>query len=64
MRYFKLNVNFKKIIQIIENKKQELESQLRVAKDITSSISIFFSFIKQSQKLSNSSLFTDEIEFI
>jgi hypothetical protein len=35
-----------------------------VTKDITSLNSIFFNFIKWSQKLLNSSLFTDETEFI
>jgi hypothetical protein len=35
-----------------------------MTRNVTSSISIFFNFIKQFQKLLNSSLFTDEIEFI
>jgi hypothetical protein len=61
---FKIQRWSEKIIQKIKDKKQKLKSQLQVVRNIMLSISIFFNFIKQSQKLLNSSLFTDEIEFI
>jgi len=48
----------------IQNKLNESQSQLQVTRNVTFSISIFFNFIKRSQKLLNLSLFTDEIELI
>ncbi len=50
--------------QMLQNRLTEAQHQLRVTKEITSSTSILFTFSKQSQKLSNSSLFTDEKESI
>ena len=50
--------------QTLQNKLTEAQHYLRVTRDVTSSISILFTFSKQSQKLSNSSLFTDEKESI
>ncbi len=50
--------------QTLQNKLTEAQHHLRVTRDITSSISILFTFSKRSQKLSNSSLFTDEKESI
>ena len=50
--------------QTLQNKLTEAQHHLRVTRDVTSSISILFTFSKQSQKLSNSSLFTDEKESI
>ncbi len=46
------------------NKLIEAQHHLQVTRDVTSSISILFTFSKRSQKLSNSSLFTDEKESI
>ncbi len=48
--------------QTLQNKLIEAQHHLRV--NVTSSISILFTFSKQSQKLLNSSLFTDEKESI
>ncbi len=42
----------------------EAQHHLQVTRNVTSSISILFTFSKRSQKLSNSSLFTDEKESI
>ncbi len=42
----------------------ELQHQLQSFKEVTSFSFILFNFFKQSQKLLNSSLFTDEKEFI
>jgi len=42
----------------------KLQHQLQSFKEVTSSSSILFNFFKQFQKLSNSSLFTDEKESI
>jgi len=50
--------------QTLQNKLTEAQHHLQVTKDVTSSISILFIFSKRSQKLSNSSLFTDEKESI
>ncbi len=50
--------------QTLQNKLTEAQHHLRVTKDFTSLISILFTFSKRSQKLSNSSLFTDEKESI
>ncbi len=50
--------------QTLQNKLTEAQHHLRVTRDVTSSISILFTFSKQSQKLSNLSLFTDEKESI
>ncbi len=50
--------------QTLQNKLTEAQHHLRMTRDVTSSISILFTFSKQSQKLSNSSLFTDEKESI
>jgi len=50
--------------QMLQNKLTEAQHQLQVTRKITSLTSTLFSFSKQSQKLSNSSLFTDEKEFI
>ncbi len=50
--------------QTLQNKLTEAQHHLRVTRDVTSSISILFMFSKRSQKLSNSSLFTDEKESI
>jgi len=50
--------------QILQNKLTEAQHHLQVTRDVTSSISILFTFSKWSQKLSNSSLFTDEKESI
>ncbi len=50
--------------QTLQNKLTEAQHHLQVTKDVTSSISILFIFNKQSQKLLNSSLFTDEKESI
>jgi hypothetical protein len=50
--------------QTLQNKLIEAQHHLQVTRDVTSSISILFTFSKRSQKLSNSSLFTDEKESI
>ena len=50
--------------QTLWNKLTEAQHQLRSIKKVTSFSFILFSFFKQSQKLLNSSLFTDEKEFI
>ncbi len=50
--------------QTLQNKLTEAQHHLRVTRDVTSLISILFTFSKRSQKLLNSSLFTDEKEFI
>ncbi len=50
--------------QPLQNKLTEAQHQLRVTKDVTSLTSTLFTFSKRSQKLSNSSLFTDEKESI
>ncbi len=50
--------------QTLQNKLTEAQHHLQVTKDVTSLISILFTFSKRSQKLSNSSLFTDEKESI
>ncbi len=50
--------------QTLQNKLIEAQHHLQVTKDVTSSISILFTFSKRSQKLSNSSLFTNEKESI
>ncbi len=52
------------LIQTLQNKLTEAQHHLRVTRDVTLSISILFTFSKRSQKLSNSSLFTDEKESI
>ncbi len=48
--------------QTFRNQVTELQHQLRSFKEVTSFSSILFNFFKRSQKLSNSSLFTDEKE--
>jgi len=50
--------------QTFQNQVTELQHQLQSFKEVTSFSSTLFNFFKQSQKLSNSSLFTDEKEFI
>jgi len=50
--------------QTLQNKLTEAQHQLQVTRDITLSTSTLFTFNKRSQKLSNSSLFIDEKEFI
>ena len=50
--------------QTLQNKLIEAQHQLRVTRDVTSSTFILFTFSKWFQKLSNSSLFTDEKESI
>ncbi len=50
--------------QTFQNQVTELQHQLRSFKEVTSFSFILFNFFKRSQKLSNSSLFTDEKEFI
>jgi len=50
--------------QTLWDKLTEAQHQLRSIKKVTSFSFILFSFFKQSQKLLNSSLFTDEKEFI
>ncbi len=50
--------------QTLQNKLTEAQHHLQVTRNVTSSISILFTFSKRSQKLSNSSLFTDEKESI
>ncbi len=50
--------------QTFWNQVTELQHQLRSSKEVTSFSSILFNFFKRSQKLSNSSLFTDEKESI
>ncbi len=48
--------------QTFRNQVTELQHQLRSFKEVTSFSSTLFNFFKRSQKLSNSSLFTDEKE--
>ncbi len=50
--------------QTLQNKLTKAQHQLQVTKDVTSLTSTLFTFSKQSQKLSNSSLFTNETELI
>ncbi len=50
--------------QTFWNQVTELQHQLQSSKKVTFSSSILFNFFKRFQKLSNSSLFTDEKEFI
>ncbi len=50
--------------QMFWNQVTKLQHQLQSFKEVTSSSFILFNFFKQSQKLSNSFLFTDEKEFI
>ncbi len=50
--------------QTLQNKLTEAQHHLWVTRNVTSLIFILFTFSKQSQKLSNSSLFTDEKESI
>ncbi len=50
--------------QTLQNKLTEEQHHLRVTRDVTSSISILFTFRKWFQKLLNSSLFTDKKESI
>ncbi len=50
--------------QTFQNQVTELQHQLQSFKEVTFFFSTLFNFFKQSQKLSNSSLFTDEKEFI
>ncbi len=50
--------------QTLQNKLTEAQHYLQVTRNVTSLISILFTFSKWSQKLSNSSLFTDENESI
>jgi len=49
--------------QTFWNQVIELQHQLQSFKEVTSFSSTLFNFFKRSQKLSNSSLFTDEKEF-
>ncbi len=53
-----LNLNFKKL----QDQIMKLQHQLRLTKEDTSTSFIMFNSFKRSQKLSNSSLFTDETE--
>jgi len=50
--------------QTFQNQVTELQHQLQSFKEVTSFFSTLFNFFKRSQKLSNSSLFTDEKESI
>ncbi len=50
--------------QTFWNQVTELQHQLQLFKEVTSFSSTLFNFFKRSQKLLNSSLFTDEKEFI
>jgi len=50
--------------QTFQNKLTEAQHQLQVTRNVTSLTSILFTFSKQSQKLLNSSLFTNETELI
>ncbi len=50
--------------QTFWNQVTELQHQLQLFKEVTSFSFTLFNFFKQSQKVSNSSLFTDEKEFI
>ena len=50
--------------QMLQNKLTEAQHQLQVTRNVTSSTSILFTFSKRSQRLLNSSLFTNETEFI
>ncbi len=49
---------------MFQNQVTELQHQLQSFKEVTSFSFTLFNFFKWSQKLSNSSLFTDEKEFI
>ncbi len=49
---------------MFQNQVTELQHQLQSFKKVTSFSFTLFNFFKWSQKLSNSSLFTDEKEFI
>ncbi len=55
-----LNLNLKKL----QDQLMKLQHQLRLTKEDTSTSFIMFNSFKRFQKLSNSSLFTDEKEFI
>ncbi len=55
-----LNLNLKKL----QDQLMKLQHQLQLTKEDTSTSFIMFNSFKWSQKLSNSSLFTDEKEFI
>ncbi len=60
----KVKEHLNQLNQTFQNQVTELQHQLQSFKEVTSSSSTLFNFFKQSQKLSNSSLFTDEKEFI
>jgi len=53
-----LNLNLKKL----QDQMMKLQHQLQLTKEDTSTSFIMFNSFKQSQKLSNLSLFTDETE--
>ncbi len=55
-----MNLNLKKF----QDQLMKLQHRLRLTKEDTSTSFIMFNSFKQFQKLSNSSLFTDEKEFI
>ncbi len=66
-RFKKMNKVKKRLNQLnqtFRNQVTELQHQLWSFKEVTSFFSILFNFFKRSQKLSNSSLFTDEKESI
>ncbi len=66
-RFKKMNKVKKRLNQLnqtFQNQVTELQHQLQSFKEVTSFSFTLFNFFKQSQKLSNSSLFTDEKELI
>ncbi len=60
----KVKEHLNQLNQMFWNQVTELQHQLQSFKKVTSFSFTLFNFFKQSQKLSNSSLFTDEKEFI
>ncbi len=60
----KVKEHLNQLNQMFWNQVTELQHQLQSFKEVTSFSFILFNFFKWSQKLSNSSLFTDEKEFI
>jgi len=60
----KVKERLNQLNQTFRNQVTELQHQLQLFKEVTSFSSTLFNFFKQSQKLSNSSLFTDKKESI
>ncbi len=60
----KVKERLNQLNQMFQNQVTELQHQLQLFKEVTSFFSILFNFFKWSQKLLNSSLFTDEKESI